>query len=125
MTWLEVLTKLRKRPLKPSGLLVDEKEKLKKRLTEFAKEHRQILGIALFGSRTRGDWNGFSDWDILFVVENADERLMSLVHSFCIDFSEEFSPGGIQPLMEDAEEQAEPILAGVILKDGRLIYART
>ena len=124
MVWREILFNLlRNRSFwAPAGLLREKGLFLKEEIENFAKTNRTVLAVILFGSRTRGDWNGFSDWDVLFMVSNS-EKCKGVVFSFAFELSEKLGEM-VHPLIEEVGQKVDPILAQNILEEGKVVYVR-
>ncbi len=71
------------------------KKLIKEKVTHILKnEGIKLNRIILFGSRARGDWDKYSDWDILVIIENQIDKKhkMSIAHQIRKALAEDYIP---------------------------------
>ena len=52
--------------------------------------NEELLALVLFGSRARGDFHEFSDYDFLAIVKNKDKKIKDIIIETEVDTLNEF-----------------------------------
>jgi len=101
-----------------------EQESNLKRLTESIAQTSHVILAVLFGSRARGDYDEYSDYDIL-VVFDTDESLWQNRRKL---FEQTSKSGLFTQLLtrslREVREETEPTFLETVLRDGKVIYSK-
>jgi len=86
------------------------------------KEREEVVSIVLFGSRARGDYTAYSDYDVLVVVSHSEERFIDRPLRY-LEYSEEplelfiYTTSEVETMFDDAN-----VLILDALRDGVVLY---
>ena len=113
---VDVITKL--------PLALDSEMQALERLAEAAADYPEIVRIAVFGSRVRGDFHGASDLDMLVIVKNLKhkDRVIHLIHDLELSYDVPLSPTLYTRNEVEENERLGSVFFRNIESEGIIIY---
>ncbi len=101
--------------------------KIKEKVNEvFEEKGIEVKKIILFGSRARGDWDKYSDWDLLIIIDKnlSTEEKIIISHLLRRKLAEDFIPSDILIKSEMEVEERKGVVGSIIkiaMKEGIII----